>query len=618
MVPQIRLAIAAGETERAAALLRSLVTPGLDLTQAHTLHRLLRQLRAASPAPTKVLRVALLSSFTVSQLTPIFDLFLFAAGIHADLYVPDYGTFRQEILDSSSPLYAAAPAVVVFATGWRDLVNRPALGQQRAETEGMVRAEVEHWSSLWQQVHDRLGCQIVQNNFDSPPWRPLGNHDPRDPSGLDGYIARLNIALQDAAPAFVTIHDLDHLAASHGRWTWGEERYFYLAKIPCAPECQVDYAHSLASLLIAQQGGSRKCLVLDLDNTLWGGVVGDDGLAGIRLGQGDAEGEAFVAFQLYAKSLRARGVLLAVCSKNEAHIAKEAFDKHPGMALAYDDISCFVANWTDKATNLRSIAERLNIGLNSLVFVDDNPAERALVRQLLPEVAVPELGTDPADYIRCVEQHRYFQTVSTSPEDFQRAEYYRANAAREMAEQQAGGLGDFLASLAMVADVAPVDSLSLERSTQLINKSNQFNLTTRRYTAAEVLGAANDPSWVTLTASLKDRFGDNGLITVLLARIDGAVMDVDTWLMSCRVLKRGVEQMLLEELVDAARRRGARRIRGTYLPTAKNALVARHYPDLGFKQIEAPGLPAGATRWELELEGREPTPTFIEVRRRYG
>src|SRR6185312_14832220 len=207
---------------------------------------------------------------------------------------------------------------------------------------------------------------------------------------------------------------------------------------------------------------------------------------------------------------------------------------------------------------------------------------------------------------------------SLSPEDFQRAEYYRANAAREMAEQQSGGLGDFLGSLAMVADVAPIDALSLERSTQLINKSNQFNLTTRRYTAAEVLGVAQDPSWITLTVSLKDRFGDNGLISVLLARVEGKVLNVDTWLMSCRVLKRGVEQMLLEELVEAAKQRGVARIRGTYLPTPKNGLVARHYPDLGFQEIDAAGLPAGATRWELQLEGRKPVTTFIEVRRRNG
>ena len=616
VAPRIRAAIAAGEVERAGALLRSVVTPALDFTAAQTLCRLLRQLRAATPPPKKAIRLALLSSFTATQLTPVIDLFLFAAGLHAEFYLPEYGTLRQEVLDPTSGLYAAKPATVVFATGWRDLVNRPVSGQKRADTDAMIAAEVQEWSSLWLKVHDRLGCQVVQNNFDSPAWRALGNHDPRDPSGLAGFIARLNSALQDAAPPFVTIHDLDHLAASHGRWTWGDERYFHLAKIPCAPECQVDYAHSLASLVIAQQGGSKKCLVLDLDNTLWGGVIGDDGLGGIRLGQGDAEGEAFLAFQQYAKALRARGVLLAVCSKNEAHIAKEAFDKHPGMALRYEDISCFVANWTDKATNLRSIAERLNIGVNSLVFVDDNPAERALVRQMLPEVAVPELGTDPADYIRSVEQHRYFQTVSTSAEDYQRAEYYRGNAAREVAEQEAGGLNAFLASLAMVADIAPIDGPSLERSTQLVNKSNQFNLTTRRYTAAEILALTKDSAWVTVTASLTDRFGDNGLISVLLARVEESVMEIDTWLMSCRVLKRGVEQMLLNELVTDCLKRGVQRIRGTYLPTPKNGLVARHYSDLGFRAVDAPtGLPEGATRWELELAERSPLPTFIEVRR---
>ena len=231
-------------------------------------------------------------------------------------------------------------------------------------------------------AHDRLGCQIIQNNFDLPPWRLLGNHDARHPAGFSRYASLVNLGLQDAAPPYVTIHDIDHLAATWGRWSWGEERFYHHAKLACSPEHLVDYAHSLASLVLAQLGAARKCLVLDLDNTLWGGVIGDDGLGGIRLGQGDPEGESFVAFQHYVKGLRERGVILAVCSKNTDSIAREVFEKHTEMVLRLDDISCFMANWDDKATNLGRIAEQLNIGLNSLVFVDDNPAERAIVRRL--------------------------------------------------------------------------------------------------------------------------------------------------------------------------------------------------------------------------------------------
>ena len=239
----------------------------------------------------------------------------------------------------------------------------------------------------------------------------------------------MNLALQDSAPPYVTIHDIDHLSAVSGRWEWGDDRFFHHAKLPCSPERLVDYAHSLSSLIVAQLGAGRKCLVLDLDNTLWGGVIGDDGLGGIRLGQGDPESESFVAFQRYAKSLCERGVILAVCSKNTESVARQVFEEHAEMVLRLDDIACFIANWDDKATNLRRIARELNIGLNSLVFVDDNPAERAIVRRLVPDVAVPELPADPADYIFALERHRYFQPVTLSAEDLQRTAYYRADSA---------------------------------------------------------------------------------------------------------------------------------------------------------------------------------------------
>ena len=519
--------------------------------------------------------------------------------------------FARSCLIPGSGLYRFHPDFVVLATTWRDLGHRPTTADDRFETLRKVDAELADWAFLWQTAHDRLGCQIIQNNFDSPPWRTLGNHESRHPSGFSRYVTLVNLALQDDAPSFVTIHDIDHLSAIWGRWEWGDERFYHHAKLPCSPERLVDYAHSLASLILAQLGVARKCLVLDLDNTLWGGVIGDDGLAGIRLGQGDPESESFVAFQRYVKGLRDRGVILAVCSKNTDSVAREVFEKHPEMVLRLEDIACFMANWDDKATNLGRIASDLNIGLNSLVFVDDNPAERSIVRRLRPEVAVPELPADPAGYIMALERQRYFQTLTVSVEDLKRTDYYRADAARQTAVTSAADLEGFLKSLEMTARIGPITPATLERSVQLIHRSNQFNLTTRRHSAAEVQSMMEDGSWLTLTVSLRDKFGDNGLISVLLACIDGDALLIDTWLMSCRVLKRGVEQFLLNHLAHLRRDRSLVAIRGEYIPTAKNGLVRDHYASLGFTQLGQID-ESGRTRWEFRLDdGWKPLPTFI-------
>jgi FkbH-like protein len=328
------------------------------------------------------------------------------------------------------------------------------------------------------------------------------------------------------------------------------------------------------------------------------------------LGQGDPEGEAFLEFQRYIKCLRQRGVILAVCSKNSEAIAQEVFEKHPESVLRLDDISSFVANWDDKAANLARIARELNIGMNSLVFVDDNPTERSIVRRLCPEVAVPEIPEDPAYYIRAIDRHRYFPALTVSSEDLQRTQFYRANASRHQLGSSAEDLNSFLASLVLVGRIEPICPASLERSAQLISRSNQFNLTTRRRSNGELLSMIADPDWLTMTVSLEDRFGDNGLISVVLAKIDRDTLAIDTWLMSCRVLKRGVEQFLLNHLVACARERGLTRVLGEFIATPKNELVRDHYAGLGFSQIggEAPGY----TVWELRLDDTwQPLPNFI-------
>lgn len=603
LIAELKAAQQAGATDSLVRALRLSLVPTLDFTSAQSLHRIFKALPPTA-RQGQPLKLAVLGGFTTHQLCDLLDLCLFGWGIDAEIYEADYDVFRQEILDPSSGLYDFAPDVVYLATHWRNLGHKPELSATAEEVEELLEAEVRDWMQLWRTAQERLNCQIVQNNFDTPPWRGLDNHEMRHPAALSRFIAEMNRRLLERAPGYVTVHDVDGLAANAGRRSWANERFYLHAKMPCAPENLVDYAHSVASVLAAQRGLSKKCLVLDLDNTLWGGVIGDDGMVGIRIGQGDAEGEAFTAFQHYAKLLASRGVILAVCSKNTDEIAREVFETHPDMALRISDIACFVANWTDKASNLRHIAATLNIGLDSLVFVDDNPAERSIIRQLVPEVSVPEVSTDPIEFIEALERHRYFQVATLGADDFKRGEYYRANAARAEIASGSGDIEDYLSSLNMQSAIRPVIDATLERSTQLINKSNQFNLTTRRKTVSDVLAATVAADWVTMTVTLADRFGDNGLISVILAKAEGDVLDIETWLMSCRVLKRGVERLVLNALVEEARERGITWLRGEYIPTPKNGLVRDHYADLGFEKVET--RLDGHTVWKLRIAGYQP------------
>jgi FkbH-like protein len=362
---------------------------------------------------------------------------------------------------------------------------------------------------------------------------------------------------------------------------------------------------------------SKKCLVLDLDNTLWGGVIGDDGPEGIILGEGTGTGEAHLALQRYAKQLRERGVILAICSKNDPAVAEAVFRDHPEMLLKRSDIAAFVANWEDKAANLRRIAEQLNIGLESLVFVDDNPAERARIRQSLPMVAVPELPADPAHYVRCLADAGYFESVAFTTEDSRRGEQYAANASREALRESSQGMDDFLRGLEMSVTFGPFRTVDLARVAQLIGKTNQFNLTTRRHSLEDVSRFASSDRSLTLQFRLVDRFGDNGLVSVMILHPDPRspdLLEIDTWVMSCRVFGRQLEQETMNIAVESARRMGARALRAEYIPTAKNGVVSQLYPALGFtRELEA-APNHGATRWLLQLSEYVPHATHIAKR----
>ena len=406
--------------------------------------------------------------------------------------------------------------------------------------------------------------------------------------------------------------DVASLAEMVGVAGWHNTQLWNMAKLSFSDELIPLYADHVARTVAAIRGKSAKVLILDLDNTVWGGVIGDDGLEGIKVAQGDAQGEAHLAVQRLALDLRQRGIVLAVSSKNTDEVAREPFEKHPEMLLKLDHIAVFQANWNDKATNIQAIAEELSLGLDAMVFLDDNPAERGMVRKLLPQVAVPELPEEPAYYARTLAAGGYFEAVAFATEDLKRAGFYQDNAKRASLQKQVGGVDAYLASLDMTITFQPFDATGRARIVQLINKSNQYNLTTRRYTDPEVIEAESDPEVFTLQVRLADIFGDNGMISVIICRPgEAGVWEIDTWLMSCRVLGRKVEHMVLREILEHARAAGIHKLSGTYCPTGRNKLVVDHYAKLGFTKVEENV--SGWTRWELLVEGAEPETASMKV-----
>jgi FkbH-like protein len=408
--------------------------------------------------------------------------------------------------------------------------------------------------------------------------------------------------------------DIARASTRSGIDAWFDITRWLQGKIEIAPQAASLYGELVVRLIGAQRGTSKKCLVLDLDNTLWGGVVGDDGLDGIVLGQGSAVGEAHLALQRFALSLRERGIILAVCSKNEQEIAEAVFADHPEMLIKRSDIAAFVANWNDKAENLKIIADQLNIGLDSLVFADDNPVERARIRESLPMVAVPELSADPAHYVRCIADAGYFESVGFTAEDQQRAGQYAANASREALHTDAHSMDDFLRGLDMYVSCGPVTSVDLPRATQLINKTNQFNTTTRRYTAEEMSKLAADPDNIMLHFRLIDRFGDNGVVSIMIMcrdPVDADVLNINNWVMSCRVFGRQLEDEVMNIAVQKAKDERFKRMSADYIPTQKNGVIKGLYEKLEFSRAEKSRSDSGAIRWTLDLDDYSFRTTFI-------
>ncbi|HTZ95272.1 MAG TPA: HAD-IIIC family phosphatase [Terriglobales bacterium] len=532
-------------------------------------------------------RIAILGGSTTTEVKSMLELFLLAQGIKPTFYESGYNRYYEDVLFENQDLWNFKPDIVLVHTTWHNVSHFPELMETESEVEQRIDHEMTRFRSLWEKIHSELGAVIIQNNFDMPRLRPLGNLEASQPFGRANFLMRLNAEFANYSHTHSRffINDIHYLSAQVGLTEWFGNSYWYSFHMALSPTATVALARNVAAIVKSIYGKSKKCLVLDLDNTLWGGVIGDDGLQNLILGKDHAVGEAFLDFQRYVKNLQRRGIILAVCSKNDPENAKEGLS-HPDSILKLEDFAAFKANWNPKPGNIREIAEELNIGLDSLVFVDDNPAERAFVAEQLPEVAVPDVGSDVSMYAEILEREQYFEMDKLVEEDLNRAAFYSSNAQRKGAESSFKNYGEFLASLEMTAEIGPFAPVYLERITQLINKTNQFNLTTRRYTSAEVEAVAQDPSFVTLYGRLTDKFGDNGLVTVLIGHVVGEAVEIDVWLMSCRVLNREMELAMFDALIEQCQARGIHRVVGTYVPSKKNGMVAKHYGTLGFTRVD--------------------------------
>jgi FkbH-like protein len=550
-------------------------------------------------------RVAIVGTYNTLQLVGMLRLAARRYGVELELYEGGYGQLEQELLAPDSGLAAFGPDYVVIAAH-EGAVRLPDRSDSPADHVG---AEAARWEHLWKAARAR-GARVVQHAFVSRPETPLGHLGARTPGSRESMLAALNAQLGALAGDETLLVDCERLAALVGKRRWFDDRYWHAAKQAVALDLLPLLARHTAAVIAGDLGLGRKCIALDLDDTLWGGVVGDDGLEGLRLG-GDAEGEAYQAFQEYLLRLTGRGIVLAVCSKNDPAIARSVFEQHPEMRLRIDDIACFDASWDPKPEGLRRIAATLDLGLDAVVYIDDNPAEREAIRLELPEVEVVPLPEDPAGYVAALAEYPLFETSRLTSEDLRRTAQYRARAQAAELVRASTDMPSFWRDLEMEAVLAPVDELHLPRVVQLIGKTNQFNTTTRRHGRDAVAAMAASSEWTCLYAKLRDRFGDHGLVAVALAAVEGEALVIDTFLMSCRVIGRTLELSMLERLAAEADRRGLKRLRGLVVPTDRNEVVRDVYERAGFERVSDDD---GVTVWERNLGCRALQNTYIRVR----
>ena len=528
-------------------------------------------------------KVAILSGSTIGEIKNMLELFLLNEGIKPEFYIGGYGLFYENLVFDDGSLAAFKPDFLYIHTSRKNLQQLPVPSDSEADVAAKLDAEWARFEAAFEAAK-KFGCPVIVNSFDPPTHRLMGNRDAVDARGSVHFINEMNarIATYVAKNDGFYLNDLAYLAARFGLDNWFSESEWYLYKYAVSMQYIPELCHNISLIIKSLLGKNKKGLVLDLDNTLWGGVIGEVGAQGVELSTETPGGMAYSEFQQYLRQLEDLGILLNVASKNEESIALTGFERSDSP-LKRKDFLCFKANWEPKSQNIAKIAQEINILPESLVFVDDNPAEREIVRQQLPAVTIANFSA-PEEMIASLDRAGYFEVTALSADDAKRNEMYRQNLQRAAAQQSFGSYDDYLRSLEMTAELGSFDPPHAERITQLINKTNQFNLTTRRYTAQEVESLIGNPDAVTLYGRLEDKFGDNGLVSAMIGSISGDTCTVDLWIMSCRVFKRNLEQTMMDEFVRRCAGRGVKKVVGHYLPTAKNLLVKEIYGTMGFEK----------------------------------
>lgn len=572
----------------------------LNNSQLNFLARTLKNVNPTEDniSPLLHFKLGIISNSTTSLLVSSLIATAPRYGLFLDIIESPFNQALSETITPNSNLYAANPDAILFALDYRGL-PLPSLSSPDRKSQISISQSLDYLKLIKSNINRHSNAISILQTFASPPERIFGEQSNIFPESLGRQLFEINqfiTAQQNQADTL--IFDVANLAQIVGLSEWFDPTYWYLGKLPFSQHFLPLYADHCCRLIAAHLGMSKKCLVLDLDNTIWGGTIGDNGLQGIILGQDSGLGEAFIDIQKTALMLKNRGVILAVCSKNEEHLAMQVFSEHPDMILKESDIATFRINWNDKASNINSIAKELNININSLVLLDDNPVERDFVRKNLPHITVPELPDDPSLYSRTLLAGGYFETISYTKEDSSRTNYYKENSERLKSEKQVENYNDYLLSLKMTASFSKFDVINRARITQLINKSNQFNLTTKRYTENQIKEFENSSEYFTMQVRLADKFGDNGIVSIVICKKEKKHWLIDTWLMSCRVLKRRLEEAVLQEIICNAGQEGVEILNGTYVPSKLNMLVEDHYSSLEFDFINEK---KKTTTWELKI-----------------
>lgn len=556
--------------------------------------RLLSQL----PMQALKVKIAIMGGSTTKDIKEMLELFLLDADLLPEFYESEYNQYWQDIMFTNPELAKFQPDIIFIHSSYRNIKNYPEMQHSEAEIDVLLEENYRRFFVMWEQIKKEYGSIIIQNNFEYPFFRILGNRDVYDVHGKIHFLNRLNQKFSRYAQETKDfyIHDINYISGLYGLKKWSDPFYWYMYKyILCVPAIP-EFAYNLANIIKSLYGKRKKAIAADLDNCLWGGVIGDDGIEQIVLGPEDAAGEAYLDFQNYIKALKETGILLTVNSKNEYHNAIAGL-KHPNCRLHPEDFQIIKANWNPKSQNLREIAKELNLAQDSIVFVDDNPAECEEVRHQLPDAAVANLSS-VEHYIEELDRGGYFEVTSYSIEDRNRNQMYQENLKRQKTEHLYKNYSDYLLSLDMSATIEAFRPIYVERISQLTNKTNQFNLTTKRYSKNEIESISEDSNYIHLYGRLEDKFGDNGIVAVIIGRKEEHLLQIELWIMSCRVLKRTMEDAMMDALVDACKAENITAIKGYYYPTAKNKMVSNFFGQQGFKKISDA---AGKTEWLFQI-----------------